>query len=203
MKTFNFKIVMSMLAIGISTSAFSATPVLMNPIKINPVIRPVLPETFRLPFIQQVNPIIANQFSRASKDYKTFHGSMCQPYQGNQQGDFQHRDNGFYNKSNQTRTVVCPLVRDNVNKTNGVWASIYVNNPANKIFSCWLDSRGKYGNVINWVNKKTSNSGNQTLKIDVYKMVKDGNFNLYCSVPAKGRIASYKIGENLRTDSNN
>jgi len=201
--------VTSMVSAFATTSAFSAPAVPLHggiqidPSVIKPVITPEILLPTRIPVIKQVSPAVINAFTLATKDYKTFHGSMCQPYSGSQQADIDHRDNGLYNKSTKTRTVVCPIVRDNVNKTSGMWTDIYVNNPANSTFTCWVDSRGTYGNVIELKSRNTNVSGNRNLHIDVYNMVGMGNFNLYCRVPAKGRIASYKTGEILRTDSNN
>ncbi len=176
-----------------STSAISAP----NAIQLE------IAQPLRVPVVEAVNKAFVNALARASKDYKTFHGSSCQPYTGSQQRDIDHRDNGLYNRGSGTRTVVCPIVRDNVNKTRGIWTDIFVNNPSRSRFSCWVDSRGKFGNVIEWRNRVTNAPGNQTLHIDIYNMAKDGNFNLYCSVPKNGRIASYKTGEILSTDSNN
>ncbi len=203
------KVVTSMVAVLATSSVFSAPAVpfpgniQIIPDIIKPVITPEILLPTRVPIIKQVSPILINKVASATKDYKTFHGSMCQPFSGSQQADIDHRDNGLYNRGARTRIVVCPIVRDNVNKTNGVWVSIFVNNPANSTFNCWADSRGPYGNVIELKHKTTDSSGNQNLKIDVYDMVAMGNFNLYCRVPPKGRIASYKTGEILRTDFNN
>ncbi len=206
MKTFKMiYAVTSMVTLLASTSAISAPSISLHEnIQIKPNI--VLPP-LRVPVLQQISPsllpVLANKLTLATKDYKTFHGSTCQPYYGSQQGDIDHRDNGLYNKGSGSRIIVCPIVRDNVNKTAGVWTDIFVNNPANSNFRCWVDSRGKFGNVIEWRNRATNQQGNQTLHIDIYDMVQDGNFNLYCSVPKNGRIASFKTGEILRTDSNN
>ena len=205
------KVVTSMAAVLAATAVFSAPtiPLQINPELVKPgVVKPIIvtPEILlptRFPITKLVSPALIRNFQLATKDFKTFHGSTCQPYSGSQQADIDHRDNGLYNKSAKTRTVVCPIVRDNVNKTIGIWTDIYVNNPANSTFSCWVDSRGPYGNVIEWKNRKTTLSGNQNLHIDIYNMVGMGNFNLYCRVPSKGRIASYKTGEMLRTDFNN
>ncbi len=214
MKTLKvIKVVTSMVAVLATSSVFSAPAVSFpGDIQIKPpVITPdiLLPKTpeillpTRIPIIKQVSPTLINNFTIATKDYKTFHGSMCQPYSGSQQADIDHRDNGLYNRGTRTRTVVCPIVRDNVNKTSGMWTDIYVNNPTNSSFNCWVDSRGPYGNVIELKSRTTNSSGNRNLHIDVYDMVSMGNFNLYCRVPPKGRIASYKTGEILRTDFNN
>ncbi len=195
--------VTSVVAILVSTSAISApavTAIGLENIQIPPKLD--LPP-LRVPSFQLVSPSLTLALTTASKDYKTFHGSTCQPFSGRQQGDIAHRDNGVQNLGSGTRTIVCPIVRDNTKKTTGVWADIYVNNPAGSSFTCWLDSRGKFGNVIQWQHRTTALQGNQQLHIDIYNNVQDGNYNLYCTVPKNGRIASYKIGEILRTDNNN
>jgi hypothetical protein len=185
--------VTSLVTIFASTSAISAPDALQ--------LETVQP--LRVPVLEKIDPTFVNALAAAAKDYKTFHGSICQPYSGSQQKDIDHRDNGLYNKGTGTRTIVCPIVRDNVNKTWGFWTNIYVKNPSKSNFTCWVDSRGTHGQVVQWKSKSTNIQGNQTLTIDIQKMVQNGSFNLYCRVPKNGRIASYRTGEILKTDSNN
>lgn len=183
MKTLNL-VTLSLIAastLGLNTQTQAAPLVQLEPLR---TIVPIV-----------IDPIVLNQWALTMKDIKLHHGSFCEAYTGTQEGDLNHQDNGLRNISAASRTVVCPILRDNADKTINFAVDIFVNNIAGSNFSCWVDSRDQWGNLVKWVNKATNLGGNQTIHIENDSNVKDGNFNLYCSVPASGRIASYKTYE--------
>lgn len=204
MKTLNFsKLALSAAAAILLSGQTYAAPADLIAVPTDLTIAPVVdlgalrPEASFIPTAALISPWLL-----ATKDYKTFHGSICQPYAGAQQVYFDHHDNGLYNNSTANRTVVCPIVRDNIKKSIGLAVDIYVNNVANQSFKCWVDSRDKFGNTVKWVSDSTTGGGNQTLNIANPDNVDDGNYNLYCSVPAKARLASFRTAEITSTDNN-
>jgi len=136
-------------------------------------------------------------------DYKTFNGSTCQPTYGTQAADFNAYTTGIYNGSNGTRSVTCPIMRDDTETKGGAGVTAYLNNA--KGTSCTVYSLDPHGATVAWQNKVVAASGKQTLNFWLNKSVAMGNYVMYCRLTSKGYVSSYKLKErytdlNRRTD---
>ena len=146
-------------------------------------------------------------------DYKTFHGSECQPMTGAQSADFNYvgfgSPGGITNVSAGARYIVCPIVRDDIDFPNTFAVSVFVNSPAGQNAACWLQSRNQFGVLAAQAAGAAAGPAATILfGWGAVAKVADGNYNLVCLLQSGANLASYELGEawnngNIRTDYNN
>lgn len=143
-----------------------------------------------------------------SVDTKTYHGSECLYIDLNNANSPEYYNNpvkydthGVYNQDAGSTHVVCPIVRDNTRNTDGtLGAKVYVNNVASRELWCELNSRDHYGDLIDEDLDSTTSGGNRTLSLDVDASHTLGNYSIYCHLPIRARIYSYRVTEFTPTD---
>lgn len=130
-------------------------------------------------------------------DAKTTPGVACQERYGSQAADFNRYSPYIQNTSTSTRYVVCPVVRDNTDNTNGTdsyYTDVRVYNAGGTLW-CYLDSSDETGALRNWDYRSTTTTGYVALENDLNTSYVRGYYNLYCSLPPNSRIQGYRIGE--------
>ncbi|MCG8419409.1 MAG: hypothetical protein MJE77_15870 [Proteobacteria bacterium] len=137
-------------------------------------------------------------------DSKVMSGNMCQPYFGSTAGDLQSQADGIYNSNaTSSRWVSCPIARDNLTNLDGT-ARVYVRTrrfDAATTMSCNLHSRQSDGTFIESDNAVASGAVLfQSLFLDVNSSASYGFYNIYCLIPPRGRIHSYRVDEFLPTE---
>lgn len=136
--------------------------------------------------------------AQAGTDDKIYPGLMCQPISGDQSGDFVHGGSGMFNKSPSYDFVNCPVVRDNTKNLNGtfnvhvrVWQS-----PARDIDTlCYLYSKEKDGDIVEVDGETWFKDGFESKSLDVDTSASRGYYHIWCRVPAKSFIRSYRVDE--------
>lgn len=136
-------------------------------------------------------------------DAKTYPGINCEAQEIAQIDFFQNTQFTMTNPNPGRRTVVCPVVRDNTENTNGTYwgALVHIENPLNRTTECTLYSMDEFGVLIDSDTDSTGSAGNQTLVMDVDVSVPVGFYGIHCSLPFGGGVYSYEVREYLDTDN--
>lgn len=134
-------------------------------------------------------------------DAKTYPGINCEAQAVTEIDDFSNLAFDMVNADTGKRSVVCPVVRDNTKNTDGtVGAYVNVVNPVNRTTECSLYSYDKFGSVIDSDSDSTSNSGDQSIYLDVDTSVAGGFYGIACTLPYLAVVRSYEVREFLSTD---
>jgi len=152
----------------------------------------------QLEFEAEPNPIFIQY------DAKTYPGISCEAQAVAEIDEFLNLGFDMFNANPGKRNVVCPIVRDNTKNNNGT-LGVYVNtfNVANRTLECTLYSADRFGLIIESDLNSTSNSGDQTIYLDVNNSVDRGYYAFSCELANGAAIRSYEVREYLDTDKDN
>lgn len=140
--------------------------------------------------------VVANNY-----DAKTYPGITCEAQAVAETDDFLNLAFDMVNADTGRRTVVCPVVRDNTKNADGtIGAYVNVNNPANRTTECSLYSYDKFGSIIDSNSNSTSNTGDQTIYLDVDTSIEGGFYGITCTLPYLAVVRSYEVREFLSSD---
>lgn len=135
-------------------------------------------------------------------DAKTYPGITCEAQSVAEIGLFQNLGFMMVNANQGRRSVVCPVVRDNTENTDGTWgAFVHISNPPNRSTDCTLYSYDQYNVLIDSDTGSTGAVGNQTIFLDVDASVDGGFYGITCELPNQGLVHSYEVREFLDTDN--
>lgn len=126
-------------------------------------------------------------------------GAACLPYsEAYTTNLFHHFTGKLYNgNSGGSLSVTCPVHRDTPTTTTGVWAAVYVYNPAGKTTTCSFDSSDVNSATLDYETKSTSSTGFQALYFtNVTVSSFWSHYFITCSVPGGGSINAYYVSEN-------
>jgi hypothetical protein len=128
---------------------------------------------------------------------ETIPGAACQQMFDSSTAQFVHLSNGpGYNNTSNSMAVACPIQRQNPSSTGGIWAPIYVNNPAGQTTTCSITSTALDDTYIASDTESTTTAGWATIYItNVYAASAYGMFMLQCTLPPRGFIYEYFIDE--------
>ena len=148
--------------------------------------------------VPEINPIFVQY------DAKTYPGITCEAQAVAEIDEFSNLGFDMFNANPGKRNVVCPIVRDNTKNTTGT-LGVYVNafNVANRTLTCTLFSADRFGVIIASDINSTSNSGDQTIYLDVDSSVDRGYYGINCELANGAAIRSYEVREYLDTDKDN
>ena len=149
-------------------------------------------------FSTEINPILIQY------DAKTSPGIACEAQAVAEIDEFLNLGFDMFNANPGKRHVVCPIVRDNVKNANGtLGVYVSVHNVANRTLECTLFSADRFGLIIDADVNSTSNSGDQTIYLDVDTSVDRGFYGFNCELANGAAIRSYEWREYLATDQDN
>lgn len=148
--------------------------------------------------------LLASQ-TAVAEDAKIYPGPMCQPGAGDAIPFFVA---GSLNTDpNSGHSVVCPVVRDSVNKSiNSASITVVDNSPVENV-ECLLSSARADGNTVASSTRATSgtNAAAQTLQFGKLSSVSGGFYLITCRIPKAqptgsggfnySRIMSYRVNE--------
>lgn len=145
-------------------------------------------------------------------DAKVFSGNLCKAYYGRDNASIDSYVHGANNNhATLGKWVSCPIVRDNTTNTNGTWnwwfsrgVQVAVRNAASgsRRLTCNLRSYTSTGGFLE-SNSGFRLPGTGTINLDLNKSANMGFYSMYCYLPPRSRIISYKVIEYASTDSNN
>ena len=133
---------------------------------------------------------LGGTLSAEAADQKTFPGSMCQAYGSSQ--SMYYSNSAIANRTAATRSVVCPIVRDNVTQP---WQRLAVrvrdrHNTQN--ITCIAYSHNLDGTVVWSQARNTVGQGFQTLWFNVPVESNWGTYSLVCQLPPmQANVPSY------------
>ena len=136
-------------------------------------------------------------------DTKVYNGSYCKPYFGSQSADLHHRYDGILNVSNNSRYITCPVLHDQAFVPQG--AKIYVRYVAGSsggTLSCTVYSLNSNGGIVASATGSTNQSGwlppdnGQQPQPALVIGSDDASYNMFCSLPAGGRVSAIQVDEN-------
>jgi len=132
-------------------------------------------------------------------DEKIYPGTMCRPYFGQHWGDFSSTSTGFINNASETRTIVCPFVREHTSETTGpYYFDVEVENKTpGATLSCGVYTMSGIGTVVGSGSVSTSLQGKQflTYQKSIPASRYSGEYTMYCHLPPKSGILAYKMRE--------
>jgi hypothetical protein len=124
-------------------------------------------------------------------DRKVNSGNVCQPNTGSQVSDFSYYSTGIRNNAAASRTVSCPVARDNTFNTDGLnYAHVYV--VGTGTFSCYFDNVDNDGTLGSWVYNSRVGTG-AILYTGTYKpsVTTSGTpYVFLCTLPTNGQLAT-------------
>jgi hypothetical protein len=127
-----------------------------------------------------------------ASDRKVNSGTVCQANTGSQRGDFSYYSTGITNNAAATRSVSCPVVRDNTTNTDGVYyGQVWVTGTGTH--HCYLDNVDNDGTLGTWGS--ASRSGNGAFNIYLATTTSQTPYVFQCSMPAYGKIVSLIVDE--------
>lgn len=149
-----------------------------------------------------VMPYEATEAARVRPDTKIFVGSSCQPLNGFQAGDFTTFVDAMQNIVTAVRRVVCPIVRDNPNNTNGIRSvRVRVQSDGFNPLQCTLFSFGPLGgDPIETHSASTSSAEPDTIALDVDESARGGTYSILCDLPPGAAVFGYEVTEPPRTE---
>lgn len=127
-------------------------------------------------------------------DAKSYHGSVCGAYYGNQASSFRRQSSGFKNVSNVSRWVGCPVTQDRVANTTGakdIWVG-WTADGAGQKFRCTFFSKRYNGTNIDQETK----TGGGSLHFTMTKDHKYGAYYMYCLLPKGATLNTIWVDEN-------
>ena len=149
------------------------------------------------PALLAASLVLVGSPARAADD-QSHSGAQCQPYSEAAPGSiFHHFTGGLFNNGAGPVSVNCPVQRDAPSTTAGVWAAVYVNNPAGKTTSCTFYSNDVANTVLDSETQSTTGTGFQALYFTNVTVSNSwGHYFVFCSVPGGGSIQAYYVYEN-------
>jgi hypothetical protein len=133
-------------------------------------------------------------------DYKNHSGAACQAALGKEEVDFERAPNYIANvavESRSPRRVICPIVRDNVNSSKAIDASVTV---SDSVKDCTFFSMDTAANVVAQVSPTSSETLNGG-KVKLYfalsegQVAFDGSFSIRCTLGPLEAVYGYNSGE--------
>lgn len=151
--------------------------------------------TIKKPFVF-ANVVIIGVLSFSSPasagDRKINSGAVCQPRLASQVSDFTYYSTGITNNATASRSVVCPVVRDNTFNTNGVnFAGVYVQGAGTH--SCYFDNVDNDGTLGRWVYG--SRSGTGYFATNLKTSTSQTPYVFLCTIPTKGELVTIRVDE--------
>lgn len=122
----------------------------------------------------------------SATDGKSIAGAICHEV-GRNQHNFEYTSQGaLWNRSNGSRQIICPVVRDSLHeRVNAVDVSVADINFHTDV-SCSFYSRNRYGNG-GWVSSASTRGANnvwQTLRLaEELRSYSEGLYYMTCSIP--------------------
>jgi len=133
---------------------------------------------------------LGGTLSAEAADQKTFPASMCQAYGSNQNLYYSH--SAIANRTAATRSVVCPIVRDNVTQP---WQRLAVrvrDRHDTRNITCVAYSQNLFGTVVWSQSRNTVGEGFQILSFNVPVESDWGTYSLVCQLPPmQANVPSY------------
>lgn len=138
-------------------------------------------------------------------DAKTMPGNACAVTSSTNSAAAERQIPSLWNVSERNVQVTCPIVRDNTTNGNGTFSAQLVgsNATAGTRFYCALYSMRDDGRFVMATGSSFTRAGNFTLNLDVNGSPFNGVYTIYCNVPSKSRLHSYRWAEPMITDRNN
>jgi hypothetical protein len=133
-------------------------------------------------------------------DYKNHSGAACQAALGKEEVDFERGPNYIANvavEGRSLRRVVCPIVRDNVNPSKAIDASVTV---SAGVKDCTFFSMDNAANVVAQVSPSSSETLNGG-KVKLYfalsegQVAFDGTFSIRCTLGPLEAVFGFNAGE--------
>ena len=126
-------------------------------------------------------------------DFKVFNGSNCQASNQNVAGVY-YWDWGILNISGTTQRVACPVDRDRVYVTNGVWLRV----AGNAVYNCTFE-KITVGGVPTWIVVSTGANAYGAWQFLTSTTAHDP-YVLTCSMPNATLLRAYETAEYDQTD---
>lgn len=149
------------------------------------------------PALLAAGVLLVNSPARAWDD-QSHSGAQCQPYSEAAPGSiFHHFTGGLVNNGTGTVNVNCPVQRDDPGSSAGVWAAVYVYNPAGKTTTCTFYSNDINNTVVDSETLSTTWTGNQPLYFTNVTVSSGwGHYFVFCTIPGGGAVQAYYVYEN-------
>lgn len=129
-------------------------------------------------------------FSAEAADQKTFPGSMCQAYGSSQ--NLYYSNSAIANRTAATRSVVCPIVRDNVTQPWQRLAVLVRDRHDTRNITCVAYSHNIYGTVVWSQSRSTVGEGFQALAFNIPAESNWGTYSIVCQLPPmQANVPSY------------
>lgn len=124
-------------------------------------------------------------------------GAACQQMFDFSTAAFVHLSSGVgYNNTASSMAVTCPVQRNVPGTSSGIWAAIWVNNPAGKTTSCTVSSIETDGTGVDSETQSVTGTGFQALYFsNVNSTGGWGSLTVSCTLPARGFINDYYVYE--------
>jgi hypothetical protein len=130
-------------------------------------------------------------------DVKSYPGSACQPMSG-YEAYAEYIPGGIRNVDEaEPLLVVCPIVRDDVEGTDGtreIVVSIYQGSQIGPC-ACLAFSYAEDYDLIEYVTAYAVDPGKTTLYLDLEESVPDGYYDLMCGLMPGSTLYSYRVSE--------
>jgi hypothetical protein len=145
----------------------------------------------------------------AGQDLKMMTGNACQftdPAEiiFSQDISFAFDQGRIRNVGTRRVSVVCPIVRDNVNNTGIFSVQVRVAGAAGEGVLCTLTSRDRFGkNIPPDVFQTGGEQGSELLTLVVNKSGIRGTYELRCALPPDGQVINYQFNEPTPTEDVN
>jgi hypothetical protein len=154
-------------------------------------------------WLSQTTILAAGVFLAASPaqawDDHSMPGAACLPFSEAYTTNLFHHWTGKLHNGNASGSlsVTCPVYRDTPSTTTGVWAAVYIYNPAGKTSSCTFNSGDVDGASLDSETKSTTTTGFQALYFtNVTVSATWTHYFITCSVPGGGAVNAYYVYEN-------
>jgi len=128
----------------------------------------------------------------SAADTKVYPGNECQPFYGNQAGDFTTGSRSIYNKASSSRLVSCPIVSDN----GSVYGDVRVDYkaPSGNTYSttCFVYNMNTDGNPQSYgASSGVSNGISRNMYLHTNKRSDTYYQTLWCLLPAGSELNYY------------
>jgi hypothetical protein len=137
--------------------------------------------------------------SATAENGHVYHGSYCKAFSGSQAADFIHGTTGTFNRASEARFVICPVLVDEVDNTDGttqVWVHWSANvNAPNDTITCGLNSAREDGGTAQSHTVRKTGTGRFILP-NVTSEDTSTSYFILCSLPSQGTINTIWLGEN-------
>lgn len=123
---------------------------------------------------------------------KSYNGSYCHPYYGNQAGQFRHLANGIKNQSTSSRWITCPPIQDEVDTYNGTFDIRLHWSGSGSIFCTFLSLN------YNGSTRQSQFASGGPGHISIPNVTRDdnpGSYALSCRLPAGATLNTFRVVE--------